>query len=76
MRSAPDTSERRGDLLRARAAAHLEEIGRITAEMLDDIHCGHGETRAVDETGNVAVQLDVIQVELARFDFQWRVVFK
>ena len=40
--------------------------------MLDDVHRGHGQTGAIHETRNAAVQLDVIQRELAGFDFQRR----
>ena len=44
----------------------------LAAVMLDDVHRGHGEAGAVDEAGDVAVELDVIQVELAGLDFQRR----
>ena len=64
--------ERRRDLFLARAAADIEEVRRAAAEMLDDVHRGHGQAGAVDEAGDAAVELDVIQVELAGFDFQRR----
>jgi len=40
--------------------------------MLNDVHRGHGQTRAVDQAGDVALELDVIQVEFARLNFQRR----
>ena len=42
------------------------------AEMLDDVHRRHRQARAVDEAGDAAVELDVIEVELAGLDFQRR----
>ena len=36
--------------------------------MLDGVHGGHGQAGTVDEAGDVAVELDVVQVELAGFD--------
>ena len=68
--SLEDDLERRRDLLPARPAADVEKIGRAAAVMLDDVHRRHGQARAVDQAGDVAVQLDVIQVELAGLDFQ------
>src|SRR6185369_11676916 len=67
-----DDFERRGDLFLARAASDVEEVGRHAAVMLDDVHGGHGQAGAVDEAGDAAVELDVIQVELAGFDFERR----
>jgi hypothetical protein len=40
--------------------------------MLDDVHRRHREAGAIDEAGDAAVELDVIQAELARFDFERR----
>ena len=60
------------DLFLARAAAHVEEVCRAAAEMLDDVHRGHRQAGAVDEAGDVAVELDVIEAELAGLDFQRR----
>src|SRR3546814_6597858 len=62
------------DLLGSSAAAHVQEVGRLAAEQLDGVHGGHGQACAVDQAADVAVQLDVGQVELAGFDFS-RVFF-
>src|SRR5581483_5576458 len=56
------------DLFLARATADIKEVGRTAAEMLDDVHRGHRETGAIDQAGDVAIELDVIQVELTRLD--------
>src|SRR5689334_934885 len=53
---AEDDLERGRDLLLARAAADVEEVGRAGAEVLDDIHRGHGEAGAVDQAGDAAVE--------------------
>jgi len=36
-----------------------------TSLELDDVHGGHGQTSAVDQAADVAVQLNVVEVELA-----------
>ena len=72
MRILQDDFERGRDLFLARAAADIEEIGRAAAEMLDDVHGGHGQARAVDQAGDVTVEFDVIEIEFAGFDFQRR----
>src|ERR1019366_1391800 len=64
MRIAQNNLERRRDLFLACAAAHVEEIRRIAAEMLDDVHRGHRQARAVDEARDAAVELDVIERKL------------
>src|SRR5690606_28507273 len=61
--------ERFGDFLGRGAAADVEEVGRLAAEQLDGVHGGHGQTGAVDQAADVAVELDVGQVELAGLDF-------
>ena len=38
--------------------------------MLDGVHRGHGQAGAVDEAGDVAVELDVVEVKLACLDLQ------
>ena len=38
--------------------------------MLDDVHGGHGQAGAVDQASDVALELDVIEIELAGLDFQ------
>ncbi len=45
---AQNNFKRGGDLFLARAAADIEEIRRVAAKMLDDVHRRHRETGAVD----------------------------
>ena len=66
---AEDDFEGRGDLLLGRAAADIEEVRGLAAGVLDDVHRGHREARAVDEAGDVSVEADVVEVELGRGDF-------
>ena len=70
--SLQDDFERGRHLFLARAAAHIEEIGRAATEMLDDIHGGHGQARAVDQAGDGPIEFDVIEIEFAGLDFQRR----
>jgi hypothetical protein len=58
-----------GDLLGRGAAAHVQEVGRLGAKQLDGVHGGHGQTGAIDQAADVAVQADVGQVELRGLDF-------
>jgi hypothetical protein len=62
-------------LLGIRASAHIEEVGRHTARVLDDVHGGHGEAGAVHHATHGSIQLDVIEVVLRSFDFQ-RIFFR
>ena len=48
-----------------RAAADVQEIRRLPAVQLDQVHGRHRETRAVHHAGDVAVERDVVQVVLA-----------
>ena len=50
------------------------KLAGTAAGVLDDVHGGHGEARAVHHAGDGAVQLDVVQAELRGFHFQ-RVFF-
>ena len=59
-------AKRRGDLLGARAAADVEEVGRLRAVELDDVHRRHREARAVHHASDVAVEMHVAEVELRR----------
>src|SRR5690606_21966036 len=61
--------ERFGDFLSRSAAADVQEVGRLAAEQLDRVHGGHGQTGAVHQAADIAIELDVGQVELAGFDF-------
>src|SRR6202453_1935310 len=58
------------DLLLVGAPAHVEEVGRRAAGVLDDVHGRHGQTGAVDHAGDVAIELDVIEGVLRGFHFQ------
>src|SRR4029078_612715 len=60
--------ERLGHLLGRGAAADVEEVRRLAAEQLDRVHRRRGGAGAVDEAADVAVELDVGEVELARLD--------
>ena len=51
-----------------RAAADVEEVGRLAAVELDDVHRRHREAGAVDHAADVAVERDVVQVVFRRFD--------
>ena len=61
--------ERFGDLLGRGTAADVEEVGQLGAEQLDRVHGGHGQAGTVHQTADVAVERDVGEVELGRFDF-------
>ncbi len=50
-------------------AADIEEVRRLAAEQLDRVHRRHRQARTVDQAADVAVELDITQVELARLDF-------
>ena len=60
--------ERLGHLLGRRAAAHVEEVRGLAAVELDDVHRRHREPRAVHEAADVAVELDVVEIELRGLD--------
>ena len=62
------------DLLFIRAAAYVEEVGRHSACVFDDVHGRHGQARAVHHAADVAVELDVVQVVLGGLNFE-RVLF-
>ena len=62
--------ERLGHLLGRGAAAHVEEVGGRAAVELDRVHRRHREARAVHEAADVAVELDVVQVELRGLDLR------
>ena len=60
--------ERRGDPLLGGAAADVEEVRGLAAVELDDVHGRHGEPGAVDHAGDVAVELDVVELVPAGLD--------
>src|SRR2546423_104208 len=59
-------SEGRFDSLLRSAAANVEEVRRLAARELDDVHRRHRQPSAVDHARDVAVELDVVEVELRR----------
>src|SRR5262249_32680104 len=59
------------NLLGVGAAAYVQKVGGRSAGILDDVHGRHGQPGAVDQAGDVAVELDVVQVELGGFDLEW-----
>ena len=48
------------------AAADVEEVGRLAAVVLDQVHRAHRQAGAVDQAGDVAVQADVAKPARAR----------
>ena len=65
-----ENSEGFEDLILVRTAADVEEVGRLSAVVLDHVHGRHGQASAVDEAGDVAVELDVGEaISPARISF-------
>jgi hypothetical protein len=64
LRVGGDDLEGLGHLLGGRAAADVEEVGGLRAIQLDDVHRRHGEAGAVDHAADLAVERDVVEVEL------------
>ena len=62
--------ERVADLLGIGAAADVEEVRRLAARQLDDVHRRHREAGAVDHAADRAVEPDVVQRELRRLDLE------
>ncbi len=56
------------------AAPDIEEVGRLTAVVLDDVHGCHGQAGTIDHAADIAVQGDVGEVVLRGFDLH-RVFF-
>src|SRR5207248_10637039 len=66
--------ERVANLLGVRSAADVEEVRRLASRQLDDVHRRHGEAGAVDHAPDVAVEVNVVEGILRRFDLE-RVLF-
>jgi hypothetical protein len=64
-----DDLERGRDLFLGSAAADVEEVGRLGAIELDDVHGRHGKAGAVDHAADVAVERDIGEVVLGGLDF-------
>src|SRR2546427_505657 len=52
--------------------ADVQEVGRLTAVILYEIHRGHRESGAVHAAADVAVELDECESRFTRGDFLWR----
>ena len=65
LRVGEQDAERVRDLLLRGAAADVEEVRRLAAVELDDVHGRHRQAGAVDHAADVAVELDVVEAELA-----------
>ncbi len=63
------------DLFGIRAAAHIQEVRRHAAGVLDDVHGRHRQAGAIHHAADVAVELDVVQVVFRRLDFE-RIFFR
>ena len=63
-------AERVLDLFGVGAAADIQEVRRLASGQLDDVHRRHGQAGAVDHAADRAVELDVIQRILRRFDLE------
>ena len=59
-----------GHLLHVGPAADVEEIGRLAAVELDEVHRAHGQSGAVDQAADVAVELHEAQARLAGADLR------
>ena len=58
LRVGQDEPHRRRDLVGSRAAADVEEVGRLAAGPLDEVHRRHRQAGAVDHAADRAVELD------------------
>ena len=63
-----DQPHRRRHPVGLRAAADVEEVGRLAAGPLHEVHRRHREAGAVDHAADVALELDERQVVAARLD--------
>src|SRR5690606_29225811 len=64
-----DDLERCRHLLLGGAAANVEEVCRLCAVELDDVHRRHGKACAVDHAADVAVERHIGEVPLGSLDF-------
>ena len=69
VRVTEDDAEGGRDLILRRSTAYVEEVGRAATGVLDNVHGRHGETGTVHQTGDVAIEADVVQRELGGGDF-------
>src|SRR5690606_20262043 len=52
-----------------RTAAHVEEVGRLAAVQLNDIHGAHGQASTVDHAADVAIECHIVQLPGSRVSF-------
>ena len=69
-----DQPQRGSHLVGSRATADVEEVGRLAAGALDQVHGRHGQSRAVDHAADGAVEADEAEALRARLDVD-RVLF-
>lgn len=48
------------DRFRRSSTSHIQEVGRAPSREVEHVHRGHGQSSAVDETSDRAVELDEI----------------
>ena len=58
-------------LVLVRPAADVEEVGRLAAVVLDQVHRAHRQAGAVDQAADVAVEADVAQARSCRPGARW-----
>ena len=61
-----EDAQRRPHLVAVGASADVEEVCRLSPVQLDNVHGGHGQTCAVDQTADVSLQFDVAHAHLPR----------
>ena len=59
-----DDLERAGHHVGVGAAADVEEVGRLAADLVDDVERAHGQPGAVGDDADRAVEADVLQALL------------
>ena len=52
------------------AAAHIQEIGRISACDLDDVHGRHRQSGAIHHASDISIQANVIDAVSGSLDFE------
>ena len=65
MRVLKDDLKSGRDLFLAGATPDIEKISRLAAKMLDDVHRRHRQASAIDQAGDIALELDVIKAVFA-----------
>ena len=63
-----DQPHRGRDLVGARTTADVQEVGRLAAGTLDEVHGGHRQAGAVDHAADGALEADEAEAQAARLD--------